>query len=107
MVRELEMEYLKKVKEEEEGLTEDQKEKLKSEVLKKAEIQKERLRNDCLRLEGFKQELDKEVLKNEENDQKLEKEKSDRIGLEKGDEGEEDIKLKISKASNGRFSVTN
>merc|ERR1712181_210591 len=101
------MGYLKKVKEEEEGLTEDQKEELKCEVLKNAEIQKERLRNDCLRLEGLKQELDKEVLKKEEKDDILEKEKPGRVGLEKEDEEEEDIKLKISKASNGRFSVIN
>jgi len=102
MVRELEIEYLKKVKEEEDGLSEDQKDELKREVLKNAERQKQRLRNDCLRLEGFKQELDKEFLKNEEKDEKLEMR-----GLEKKDEGEEDIRLKISKASNGRFSVIN
>ena len=107
MVRELEIEYQKQVKEEEEVLTEGQREELKSEVIKNAEIQKERLRNDCLRLEGLKQELDKEIFKHEGKDDKLEKEELERIGLEKVDKEEEDIKLKISKASNGRFSVIN
>jgi len=46
------------------------------------------LKNESLFLEGLKKDLEKEGLKNEEKE-------------------EEDIKLKIAKASNGRFSVIN
>ena len=106
-MRELEIEYQKQIKEEEESLTKGQREELKSEVIKNAQVQKEGLRNDCQRLEELKQELDKEIFKNEEKDDKLEKEELERMGLEKRDKEEEDIKLKISKASNGRFSVIN
>ena len=82
-MRELEIEYQKQVKEEEEGLTEGQREEFKSEVIKNAELQKERLRNDCVRLEGLKQELDKEIFKHEEKDDKIEKEEFEKIGLNK------------------------
>jgi len=84
MVRELELEYLQKVKEEEECFSKGLKEKLKKEVLKNGELQKEGLKNESLRLEGLRKDLEK----NEERE-------------------EEDIKLKIGKASNGRFSVIN
>ena len=87
MVRELELEYLHRVKEEE-GFSKGLKEELKKEVLKNGELQKEGLKNESLFLEGLKKDLEKEGLKNEEKE-------------------EEDIKLKIAKASNGRFSVIN
>ena len=88
-MRELELEYLQKVKEgEEEGLSKGQKDELKKEVLQNGKLQKEGLRNESLRLEQLKRVLEKEGLNNKEKD-------------------EEDIKLKIGKASNGRFSVIN
>ena len=84
MVRELELEYLHRVKEEE-GFSKGLKEELKKEVLKNGELQKEGLKNESLFLEGLKKGLEKEGFKKEE----------------------EDIKLKIGKTSNGRFSVIN
>ena len=87
MVRELELEYLHRV-EEEEGFSKGLKEELKKEVLKNGELQKEGLKNESLRLEGLKKDLEKKELKKEQKE-------------------EEDIKLKIGKASNGRFSVIN
>ena len=86
MVRELELEYLQKMKKE--GFSKGLKGELKKEVLKNGELQKEGLKNESLRLEGLKKDLEKKELKKEEKE-------------------EEDIKLKIGKASNGRFSVIN